>query len=52
MVISNVYWQHEIGKGSKPYSYLEYDGSVSPFQPRWMGFPLGTFLTQVGVCGG
>ena len=51
-VTSNIYRKPEIGKGSKTYFQLQYTGRVSPFQSRWMGFPVGTFPTQVGLFGG
>ena len=50
-VISNVYWKPEIGKSSKT-SQQKYTSNVYPSEPRWMGFPLGTFPTQVGLSSG
>ena len=47
-----VYYEPEIGRGSKSYSRLIDTCSVSLAQPRWMGFLLGKFLSQVKLHGG
>ena len=44
-------WEPEISNGSKTYSQFEYSSRVSPSQPRRIGFPLGTFSTQVELRG-
>ena len=37
---------------SEAYPWLEYTGHVSPSQPWRMGYPLGSFPSRVGLCGG
>ena len=40
--------EYEFDHCWKTYSQFEYTGHVSLSKPRWIGFPLGTFPTQVG----
>ena len=42
----------EIGNGSEAYPQLEYTSRISPSQLRGMGYLLGSFPTQYGLCSG